>query len=374
MQRLEPVGLIADSGKHDVMVALGDRSYRILIGSNSLSCLGETLRGLNLGKRVALITNPTVGKLYLQNIRVSLETAGFTVNAIEIPDGEEFKNLDTLASIYAGLVAAGLDRGSFIVALGGGVVGDVAGFAAASYLRGIPFVQVPTTLLAQVDSSVGGKTGVNLPLGKNLVGAFYQPSLVMIDVETLSTLPEREYVGGLAEVVKYGIVLDKELFGFVEENVSQVLQRDAGVLATIVSRCCRIKANVVSQDERESGLRAVLNYGHTLGHAVETLTGYLRYTHGEAVAIGMVAAASYSQRCGLAEPGETLRVRKLIESLGLPTEPPRFSADEYVSAILRDKKVRDGGITFVCNRDIGGYCFVRIEELHSFLGACGIGG
>ena len=374
MQRLEPVGLIADSGKHDVMVALGDRSYRILIGSNSLSCLGETLRGLNLGKRVALITNPTVGKLYLQNIRVSLETAGFTVNAIEIPDGEEFKNLDTLASIYAGLVAAGLDRGSFIVALGGGVVGDVAGFAAASYLRGIPFVQVPTTLLAQVDSSVGGKTGVNLPLGKNLVGAFYQPSLVMIDVETLSTLPEREYVGGLAEVVKYGIVLDKELFGFVEENVSQVLQRDAGVLATIVSRCCRIKADVVSQDERESGLRAVLNYGHTLGHAVETLTGYLRYTHGEAVAIGMVAAASYSQRCGLAEPGETLRVRKLIESLGLPTEPPRFSADEYVSAMLRDKKVRDGGITFVCNRDIGGYCFVRIEELHSFLGACGIGG
>lgn len=277
------MGFDGDSASRVVSVGLGERSYDIRIGSETLSGLGEMCLESGIGKNVALITNPTVGALYGERAVSSLASSGFSVTSIQIDDGEQYKNLDTLAAIFEGLISGGMDRGSTIVALGGGVVGDIAGFAAATFLRGIPFVQVPTTLLAQVDSSVGGKTGINVPKGKNLVGAFYQPRLVVIDVSTLHTLPEREYLSGLAEVVKYGIVLDRELFEFIEENPEKILARDNSVLVDLIERCCRIKADVVVQDERESGLRAVLNYGHTLGHAVETLTGYKMYTHGEAV-------------------------------------------------------------------------------------------
>ncbi|MSM40805.1 MAG: 3-dehydroquinate synthase [Geobacter sp.] len=356
-----------------LIVALQDRSYKIEIGIGNLKDLGTACTLLGLGKKMAIITNPTVGGFYLSEVSSSLRTAGFDVYSIEVPDGEKYKNIDTLASIYDGLVSSGMDRGGCIVALGGGVIGDMAGFAAASFLRGIPFIQVPTTLLAQVDSSVGGKTGINLAHGKNLVGAFYQPALVMIDVATLSTLAEREFLGGLAEIVKYGVVLDRELFLFLEEHVEPILRRDQSVLTKLISRCCSIKADVVARDERESDIRAVLNYGHTLGHAVETLTGYQQYTHGEAVAIGMVAAASFSELCGFASQDDTVRIRNLIQRLDLPSVLPVFTAAEYMSALFRDKKVRDGGITFVCNRGIGDFSFTKVVDLHPLLTSCGIG-
>lgn len=359
--------------KSSVTVGLGDRSYRIHIGNGTLFELGTICNEVNLGKRMVVITNPTVGGHYLHEVSSSLTDAGFMVSSIVVPDGEKYKNIETLSSIYDGLVTAGMDRGGCIVALGGGVIGDMAGFAAASFLRGVPFIQVPTTLLAQVDSSVGGKTGINLAQGKNLVGAFYQPALVMIDVATLTTLAEREFLGGLAEVVKYGVVLDRELFQFLEEQVELILRRDRTVLMKLISRCCSIKADVVARDERESDLRAVLNYGHTLGHAVETLTCYQQYTHGEAVAIGMVAAASFSESCGFAAPNDTVRIRNLIQRLNLPSLLPAFTPTEYTAALFRDKKVRDGGITFVCNRGIGDFSFTKIVDLHPLLTSCGIG-
>jgi 3-dehydroquinate synthase len=224
-----------------------------------------------------------------------------------------------------------------------------------------------------VDSSVGGKTGVNLPQGKNLVGAFYQPLMVMIDVSTLVTLPEREYLGGLAEVIKYGIVLDNELFNYIEEHVAEILQREPASLEKIIARCCRIKADVVGKDERETGLRAVLNYGHTLGHAVEALTLYSRYSHGEAVAIGMVAAAGYSELKGLSTKDDTTRIVNLIERVGLPVSAPTFSAYDYSAALMRDKKARDTGVTFVCNKGIGDFSFVLIEDMTQLLTTAGIG-
>ena len=259
-----------------------------------------------------MVTNPVVGAYYLEPVRNALADAGYDVYVVEIPDGEEYKNFETLKSIYDSLIEFGFDRSSLIVALGGGVVGDIAGFAAATYLRGIPFVQVPTTLLAQVDSSVGGKTGINHEKGKNLIGAFYQPGFVLIDTSTLDTLPEREYLSGLAEVAKYGIVLDGNLFDFMSANAGKLLDRDKESLLTVIKRSCSIKASIVEKDEKEAGLRAVLNYGHTIGHAVETLTCYKRYTHGEAVAIGMAQAARFSEFMGFSGKAET---EKIIASL-----------------------------------------------------------
>ncbi len=357
-----------------VTVGLGKRSYRISIGSGTLPHLGDVCRKLCPGKRLAVVTNPTVGALYLEQVRNPLLESGLTVSVIEIPDGEEYKSLSTLSSVYEQLVGAGMDRGGCVVALGGGVVGDLAGFAAATFLRGISYIQVPTTLLAQVDSSVGGKTGVNLPHGKNLVGAFHQPLMVMIDVSTLVTLPEREYLGGLAEVIKYGIVLDKGLFNYIEGNVAEILQRDPVMLEKIIARCCTIKADVVGKDERETGLRAVLNYGHTFGHAVEALTLFSRYSHGEAVAIGMVVAARYSQLKGFSTQDKTARIVKLIERVGLPVSAPIFSVNDYSAALMRDKKARDTGVTFVCNKGIGDFSFVRIEDMQQLLTSAGIGG
>jgi len=356
-----------------LVVGLEERSYHIYFGTDILGRIGEVCRDHGLGAKAAVVTNPTVGFHYFERVKNALDAAGFAVTGVEIPDGEEYKNLDTLKGIYDRLVDAGLDRGSFILALGGGVVGDVAGYAAATFLRGIPFVQVPTTLLAQVDSSVGGKTGINHEKGKNLIGAFYQPRLVLVDVNTLDTLQEREYLSGLAEVAKYGIVLDRGLFDFLAENSAKLRARDKECLLAVIERSCAIKAAVVEKDEREEGLRAVLNYGHTIGHAVETLTRYSRFKHGEAVAVGMVQAARISEHNGYAGREDTERIVNLLKGLGLPVELPHYGAQEYLDVLLRDKKVRDGGINFVFNRGIGGHHIGRVTDVPRLLEICGIG-
>jgi 3-dehydroquinate synthase len=354
-------------------VNLAERSYTIHVGTEILGQVGLLCRDLKLGRNAAVVTNATVGPLYGGAVAAALSEAGFVPHSIGIPDGEEFKNSETLGAIYDALVAAGLTRDAFIVALGGGVVGDIAGFAAATFLRGIPFVQVPTTLLAQVDSSVGGKTGINHPRGKNLIGAFYQPRAVLIDVATLATLPEREFRGGLAEVVKYGAVLDAEFFAFLESNAERILARDHDCLIHLITRSCAIKASIVERDEREGGLRAVLNYGHTFGHAVETLTGYTSYLHGEAVAMGMVQAARLSQARGFAAQSDTDRIEALLHRLRLPADFPSFPADACREALLHDKKARDQGLSFVLNRGIGDFAFVTLTDLAEVLAVCGIG-
>jgi 3-dehydroquinate synthase len=356
-----------------ITVGLEERSYTIQFGHDILAVFGGVCRDLKLGSTVALITNPTVGALYGRQVEASLAASGFSVHVVEIPDGEEFKNIVTLTGIYTRLIQSGLDRGACIVALGGGVVGDIAGFAAATYLRGIPFVQVPTTLLAQVDSSVGGKTGINHELGKNLIGAFYQPAHVLVDVATLETLPRREYLGGLAEVVKYGVVLDGGFFDFIASHVAELLSKDTQTLLQVTQRCCELKASIVEQDEKESGLRAVLNYGHTFGHAVETLTGYTRFSHGEAVAIGMVQAAKVSERMGYSAKAVTERIVGLLRQLDLPTDLPPFGMDEYRDALLRDKKVRAKGLNFVCNKGIGEFVIERMNDIDYLINTVGIG-
>jgi 3-dehydroquinate synthase len=350
-----------------VRVALAERSYNIFVGGGIIAQLGEFCRGAGLNGVAAVITNPLVASLYLAPVKDSLEGAGYRVVIVTIPDGEEYKNSDSLHHIYDGLILSGLDRGSFIVALGGGVIGDLAGFAAATFLRGIPFVQVPTTLLAQVDSSVGGKTGINHRLGKNLIGAFYQPAVVVADLDTLDTLPEREFLCGVAESLKYGVVLDRDLFAYLAESVESVQLRDKLTLQHIVAAACRIKAAVVASDERESGLRAVLNFGHTIGHAVETLSGYGTVKHGEAVAIGMAQAARLSCRRGLSTASELEQVITLIQSFGLATELPAFSVDEFEAIISHDKKMSGDGINFILNRGIGAFVIEKVTDLRSLL-------
>ena len=357
-----------------ITVGLGERSYLINFGEGVLAEIGSYCRALKTGKNVAIITNPVVGSHFLKTVKCSLSDAGYTVYNVEIPDGEEYKSFETLKSIYDRLIEFGFDRSSFLLALGGGVVGDIAGFTAATYLRGIPFVQVPTTLLAQVDSSVGGKTGINHEKGKNLIGAFYQPGFVLIDTATLDTLPEREYLSGLAEVVKYGIVLDGPLFDFMVANARRLLDRDKECLLTVIKRACSIKASIVEKDEKETGLRAVLNYGHTIGHAVETLTHYKKYTHGEAVAIGMVQAAKFSEEMGYSGSAETAKIIALLNALQLPVEMPFFSQSEYVDALLHDKKAKEGGINFVFNKGIGDFQVSLVNDIRALLNTSGIGG
>lgn len=338
-----------------ITVQLGPQSYTILIDASILADLGQRCREVGVVGRAAVVTNPTVAGLYAETVMASLSAAGYQPLLIEVPDGEAYKTSQTLNQIYDHLIEAGLDRRCFVVALGGGVVGDMAGFAAATYLRGIPFVQVPTTLLAQVDSSVGGKTGIDHPRGKNLIGAFHQPRLVLADVTTLATLPEREYRAGLAEVVKYGVVLDRPFFELLEANVERLLARDQELIVTIVARCCALKAWVVEQDEHEAGLRAVLNYGHTLGHAFEALAGYAGLVHGEAVSIGMVLAAHISEAHGLCSVQERDRVVALLQRLGLPTQTPAAGRDELMAALTQDKKSRAGVIQYICNQGLGAH-------------------
>lgn len=336
-------------------VNLAENSYDIVIERGALGSLGQRCLAVGLKGLAAVISNPTVSALYGNAVLESLEAAGFTVAQIEMPDGEDFKNSTTLNSIYDDLLAAGVDRSSFVVALGGGVVGDVAGYAAATWMRGVPFVQVPTTLLAQVDSSVGGKTGIDHPKGKNLIGAFYQPRLVLIDVNTLATLDKRQFRAGLAEVIKYGAVIDRAFFDYIEANIAAILAMDPDVLVNVILRCCQIKAQVVELDEKESGLRAILNYGHTLGHAFEALSGYSGLVHGEAVAIGMVLASRISAVNGLCTLDDVERICALIAGCGLPVEIPQYDRQRLLDAVAADKKSKSGNITFICNSGIGMY-------------------
>ncbi|WCJ60038.1 3-dehydroquinate synthase [Fontisphaera persica] len=341
---------------HDVEVPLGNRSYHILVGVGNLSGLGEECRRLPLkGPRCAIITDDNVRPLYGPLAEKSLKDAGFEPLIISLPAGESTKSLKWVDFCYQQLAAFRLERQSFLVALGGGVIGDLAGFVAATYLRGIPFVQVPTTLLAQVDSSVGGKVGINLEAGKNLVGAFYQPRLVICDLSTLTTLPLRELRAGLAEVIKYGAIYDADLFQLLEATLPVLLQLDLQHWEPLVARCCAIKAEVVAQDETESGLRAILNFGHTIGHAIEAVSGYGHYLHGEAIAIGMVAEAWLSQQNTGLSPAEARRLAKLIAAAGLPV---RYAVDEerwqkLLHAMQLDKKVSQGQIKFVLLSALG---------------------
>ncbi|MCK4535445.1 MAG: 3-dehydroquinate synthase [Desulfuromonadales bacterium] len=350
-----------------LLVGLGDRSYPICIGADILGQLGEWLDRIVFSKKVAVVTNPLVGGLYAQIVIDALTRSGRNVSVIQIPDGEEFKTSETLGQIYDTLIERKFDRTCGLIALGGGVIGDVTGYAAATFLRGIPFVQVPTSLLAQVDSSVGGKTGINHPSGKNLIGAFYQPRHVHIDVAVLATLSEREYAAGMAEVVKYGVIADEDFFAWLEQNVDLLNKRDPEALSHAVMISCQTKANVVENDEKEQGLRAILNYGHTFGHAVETLAGYGVIKHGEAVAIGMVVAARISQQKDLCSREDLDRIMNLLVAFKLPVEPPDFSVDEYLSVMSRDKKVIDGKLRFVLNRGIGKASLHQIDELGRML-------
>jgi 3-dehydroquinate synthase len=346
-----------------VTVELGERSYPVCIGAGTLGELGLRMHGMPLGRRAAVVTNPVVGALYVEPIVQGLEDAGFKSTVIEVPDGEEHKNLAWLAFLYDRLLQAHLDRQSPIIALGGGVVGDLAGFAAATLLRGVPLIQVPTTLLAQVDSSVGGKTAVNHAAGKNLIGAFYQPRLVWIDVQTLRTLPPREIRAGMAEVIKYAATLSASLFELLEQRLEEVLALDGELLVRVVMECCRLKAMVVSQDEREAGYRSVLNFGHTIGHAVEVLTEYRRYLHGEAVAIGMAIAARLSRQIGRCSAETEQRLLGLIERAGLPVFVPEdVLGPGLLLAIETDKKVSGGKIKFVCIEAIGRACFEQLAS------------
>jgi len=346
----------------NLTVHFGQRSYEIHFGEGILAEIGELSRSLSLGEKVIVITNPAVGSRYSEVVSSSLMSAGFTVATYEIPDGESYKCSETLNSIYDSLITAGLTRDSFLVALGGGVVGDITGFAASTYLRGIPFIQVPTSLLAQVDSSVGGKTGINHPLGKNLIGAFYQPCLVMIDIATLDTLPEREYISGLAEVIKYGIVCDRSFFEFLVENRDEIVKRDPDCLVHVIRTSCALKASIVEQDEKEGGYRAILNYGHSFAHAIEGITEYSRFLHGEAVAMGMARSAILSEMKGYASSEDTQRIIDLIRSMNLPVELIPFPALSYRRLMQPDKKVRDGGIHFVFNRGIGGAVIEKVSD------------
>jgi 3-dehydroquinate synthase len=349
-------GAPQNAGPHadTVTVELGERSYPIVISARLLDRIGPQVAGVLTDRRAAIITNPTVGKLYRDTVVASLRDAGFRATSIEIPDGEEHKNLAWLAFIYDRLLEAKMERSSPVFALGGGVIGDLAGFAAATFLRGVPLVQLPTTLLAQVDSSVGGKTAVNHPAGKNLIGAFYQPRLVLIDVDTLKTLPRRELLAGLVEVIKYGVILDAELFGLVEGKLERILALDGELLREVVRRCCALKAMVVHRDERESDYRAILNFGHTLGHAIESLTEYKRYLHGEAVAIGMAFAAKLSYVRGYCAQETMRRIVELLKRAGLPVEIPRELAPAYLAeAVETDKKVSGGKVKFVCLEELG---------------------
>jgi 3-dehydroquinate synthase len=338
-----------------VSVQLGNRSYAIKIGVGLLNRLGTECAQIKLGPRCAIITDDNVGRHFARTALKSLATSGFAPVLITVPAGEKSKRLGVMEKCFEQLAAHRLERNSFIVALGGGVVGDLAGFVAATYLRGIPFVQVPTTLLAQVDSSVGGKTGVNLRAGKNLVGAFYQPQLVLCDLEALKTLPKREYVSGLAEVIKYGVIYDAILFAQLERNLPKLLERNVDTLAAIIARCCEIKADVVGQDETEGGLRAILNFGHTIGHAIENSAGYGKYLHGEAIAIGQVAAAKLSHQILGLPSGDVARIEKIFVRAGLPVRIKLnlASRKRLFAAMKLDKKVIGGEIKFVLAEKVG---------------------
>jgi len=354
-----------------VTVNLGPRSYPIFIGEGLFGELGQLLQQHRPATtKVALVTDSIVGKLYKEKVVSVLTQSGFDPWVVEIPSGEEHKNLAWLAFLYDKLVEGRIERHSPLIALGGGVIGDLVGLAAATFQRGLPFIQLPTTLLAQVDSSVGGKTAINHPSGKNLIGAFYQPRLVVIDVATLKTLPRREFLSGLAEVIKYGVILNPELFALLEENITALLRLNSDLLISVIQTCCQLKALVVEEDETEGDYRAILNFGHTLGHALESVTEYKRFLHGEAVAIGMAFAAHLSNKRGLCSAQVKERVCRLVKKAGLPVVVPKELKDEHLlRGIAIDKKALGGKIKFVCIEELGKtrFDYLTVEEIGGYL-------
>ncbi|MFC0167984.1 bifunctional shikimate kinase/3-dehydroquinate synthase AroKB [Pseudoduganella danionis] len=342
-------------------VDLGERSYPISIGPALLQDQSLLARHVH-GNKVAIVTNTTIAPLYLERVEAGLRAAGKQMISIVLPDGEEFKNWESLMKIFDALLANKADRKTTLVALGGGVIGDLCGYAAASYMRGVDFIQVPTTLLSQVDSSVGGKTGINHPLGKNMIGAFYQPRAVLADTTTLETLPERELAAGLAEVIKYGAVIDLPFFEWIEANIAKLVARDKGALAYAIARSCEIKADVVRQDEREGGLRAILNFGHTFGHAIEAGMGYGQWLHGEAVGCGMVMAADLSQRMGFIDAATVERVRALVAAAGLPVKAPDLGTARWLELMEVDKKNEGGAIKFILMKPLGAPCITNAPQ------------
>lgn len=348
--------------EHRITVALGERSYDILIRPGLLAELGLRLRRLGLTGKVAVVTDPPVGRLYGGRVIRSLRGAGYEAKLVVIAGGERGKTLRAVTRILDELARARFERGSLVVALGGGVVGDIAGFAAAIYVRGIPFVQVPTTLVAQVDSSVGGKTGVNHEVGKNLIGAFHQPRAVLIDPGTLTTLPTREWVAGLAEVIKYGVIADEQFFAYLERQMAAIRKMEEGPVMRVIARSCEIKAAVVGEDERESGRRRILNYGHTIGHALESLGRYRTLIHGEAVAIGMVQEADVARHLGLCGEDVVARQRALVREAGLPDALPPVTFEQLWTAMQHDKKVARGQIHCVLPERIGRVVVAPLER------------
>lgn len=338
----------------EVRVELGERSYSILIGSDLIARSGALFGEYGVKGRILVVTNPTVARWYLEPLLNSLRIAGYQAEAALIPDGEEYKSLDQVSKVYSNLADGKYDRKSALVALGGGVIGDLTGFAAATYMRGIRFIQIPTTLLAQVDSSIGGKTAVNHPKGKNLIGAFYQPDLVLSDVTTFETLPERELNSGMVEVIKHGVILDPGYFEMVARELPAIRKRAPEAMAEIVVGSCRIKAGIVQKDEKETGLRAVLNFGHTVGHALESITNYQYYKHGEALALGILAALKIAHRNDLLkDTGLERQVASLFKDLDLPTEIHRLSSEEIISLLYLDKKVEYGKVRWVLPKRLG---------------------
>jgi len=351
-------------------VELGSRAYSIFIGSGFIT-RPEMLVPFIRGGRAAVVTNATVAPLYLERLAAGLAASGLDVVRIVLPDGEVYKNWETLNSVYDRLLEARCDRQTTLIALGGGVIGDLAGFAAATYQRGVPFVQVPTTLLAQVDSSVGGKTAINHPSGKNMIGAFHQPLAVLADVDTLATLPARELRAGLAEVIKHGLIGDLGFFEWIEANIGQLLARDSEALVHAVRRSCEIKAKIVALDERETGQRALLNLGHTFGHAIEIAKGYGAWLHGEAVATGIVMAADLSRRLGYLSDDDVRRVIALLERTGLPVTVSGMTAPRFIELMSVDKKTAAGRTRFVLLERLGSAVIngdVPQDALHATLG------
>ena len=337
----------------NVRVELGENSYNILIGENILSDVAEFIANKNFTNKILVVTDSNVKKICGEKFFNELERRNIFFETAVIPAGETSKNLREAEKLYTLAIERGFDRKSVIIALGGGVVGDLAGFVAATFMRGIPFIQVPTSLLAQVDSSVGGKTAVNHALGKNLIGAFYQPSAVFIDINFLKELPEREIKSGLGEIIKYGVISDADFFSYLEENAERILNRDIDALEYVIKKSCAIKAEVVSADEKESGLRKILNFGHTIAHAVEEETHYKKYRHGEAVAIGMVGAALISEELGKVDFSDVQRLENLIKKFGMVTRCEGCDVEKMYSAILRDKKTLAGKVNWVLMRGFG---------------------
>lgn len=354
----------------EINVQLGERSYKIKIGKHILPTIGQELAGYNLSRNCLIVTNPLIFRLYGNQVRNSLEKAGFKTNIALVDDGEHSKSLEWAAKLYDEALQAELDRKSPIIALGGGVIGDLAGFIAATYMRGVPFIQVPTTLLAQVDSSVGGKVAINHPQGKNLIGAFYQPKVVLADLDTLKTLPLRELRSGLAEVIKYGVIWDKDFFTYMESNIVKAINLNENVLEVLIAKSCAIKAAIIEKDEKENALRAILNFGHTFGHTYEALTNYNKYHHGEAVAIGMVEATKFAYAKGLTSQEVLHRLEHILSTIGLNLKPPlSFLPDEILDVMKLDKKNKAGKLQLILPLAFGKVISLTVDpaEMKNYL-------